>query len=155
DLLDERERLLFRRLSIFSGGFELPAAEAVCAGGGLERDDVGPLLFELVEKSLVVPDLSRPGPTRYRLLETVRQYGAARLDRGGERAELAARHAAHYLALAEGAEREQLGDDQPWWLQRLETELGNVRAALGWLRRADVDGWLRLASALAWFWVTH
>jgi non-specific serine/threonine protein kinase len=154
-LLDERERWLFRRVSVFSGGFDLASAEAVCTGDGLEPSDVGGLVFRLVERSLLVPDTGGPGPTRYRLLETVRQYGAARLARSGELPAVAERHAAHHLALAEAAGRAERGADQPGWLRRLESDLGNLRVALGWLRSRDVDRCLHMAGVLSWFWETR
>jgi predicted ATPase/DNA-binding CsgD family transcriptional regulator len=154
-LLDRRERRLFRRLSVFRGGFDLGAVEAVCGGAGIEPDEVGDLVFRLAEKSLLVPDTSRPGPARYRLLETVRQYGARRLARSGDGTWLLERHAAHFLELGVRAEPEERGLDQQRWLERLEADLGNLRAALAWHRAHDVDAWLRLASSLSWFWVTH
>jgi non-specific serine/threonine protein kinase len=154
-LLDEQERRLFRRLSVFGGGFDVAACEAVCAGDGLEADDVGGLVFRLVERSLIQPDLHRRGPARYRLLEPIRQYAIERLVESGEQATAAERHAVHFLALAERAEREERGEDQPGWLERLEAELDNLRAALSWFRAHD-SGWaLGMASALSWFWTTR
>jgi len=154
-LLDAQERRLLRRLSVFAGAFDLETAEGVCAGAGLSPGDVTELVFRLVERSLVQPETARRGPDRYRLLEAVRQYAAERLAESGEQHAVAAHHAACHLALARRAEREERGQDQTGWLERLEADLDNLRAALGWYRGHDVDAWLALASALSWFWVTR
>jgi predicted ATPase/DNA-binding CsgD family transcriptional regulator len=154
-LLDDHERRLFRRISVFRGGFEPEAAEAICAGEGVEVEKVVPLVFQLVEKSLLMPDLNHPGPTRYQVLDTVRAYGAERLAESGELAWLAKRHALHYLALAMRAERFERSPDLTQWLARLEAEHDNLRAALGWCRTNDRHSCLQLAASLTWFWVTH
>src|SRR5262245_412905 len=154
-LLDEQERRLFRRISVFRGGFEPDAAEAICPGEGLEVEEVVQLVFRLVEKSLLVPDLNHPGPTRYQLLDTVRTYSTARLAESGELEWLAQRHALHYLALATHAERFERTPDLTQWLERLEVEHDNLRAALAWCRANDQQSCLQLAASLTWFWVTH
>jgi predicted ATPase/DNA-binding SARP family transcriptional activator len=177
DLLTGPERSLLRRLSVFAGGWTLEAAEAVGAGDGLEAEEVIDLLSSLVEKSLVGYEEGAPRTSespvsepRYRLLETVRQYAHGRLVEAGETASARARHRDWFLALAEQAEPELLRSDQLVWLDRLETEHDNLRAALEWCRTeaagagpapgepsddADPIGWreLRLAGALVWFWV--
>jgi predicted ATPase len=167
-LLSEPERALFRRLSVFAGGFTLEAAEAVCAQVGEgERDfsslipeDVLDLLTSLVEKSLVQYH-ERDGEARYRLLEPVRQYAGGRLIERCEAEGLRNRHLEFYLQLAERAEPELLRHAQIEWLDRLEREHDNLRAALEW-SHAEADsaeparsGWseLRLAGALKWFWI--
>src|SRR5262249_6133248 len=154
-LLDDKERRLFPPTSAFRGGFEADAGEAICAGEGLEVEEVVPLVFRLVEKSLLMPDLNHPGPTRYQLLDTVRTYGAARLAESGELARLAQRHALHYRALAVRAERFERGPDLTQWLERLEVEHDNLRAALAWCRANDPHSCLQLAAWLTWFWVPH
>ncbi|HKA49914.1 MAG TPA: tetratricopeptide repeat protein [Candidatus Dormibacteraeota bacterium] len=154
-LLNEQERRLFRRISVFRGGFESEAAEAICAGEGVEADEVMQLVFRLVEKSLLVTDVSHPGPTRYQLLDTVRVYGADRLAESGELPGIARRHALHYLALALRAERFERSPELTHWLQRLEADHDNLRAALGWCRANDRRSCLQLAASLTWFWVTH
>src|SRR5207253_4456723 len=103
DLLEDPERRLFRRTAVFSGGFEVEAAEEVCGGRGLEPADVRGLVAGLVEKSLVVPDRARPGLARYRLLETVRQFATERLAESAEFEALSQRHAGYYVALAHRA----------------------------------------------------
>src|SRR6202035_1116239 len=115
DLLSEPERLLLRRLSVFAGGWTLEAAEAVCAEEGIERWEVLDLLTALVDKSLVVEE---PGAeTRYRLLETIRQYSRERLLEAGESAAVQRQHRDWCLALAERAEL--FGAEQAEWLERL------------------------------------
>src|SRR5215212_2875798 len=105
ELLSSEERAMLRRLSVFAGGFTLEAAEAVGAGGGIEEGGVLDLLSSLVDKSLVLVT-EQDGETRYRLLETVRQYAAEKLEQAGEADGVRRRHAQYYLALAEEAERE-------------------------------------------------
>ena len=97
ELLGQKERVLFRRLSVFAGGFTLEAAESICAGEELQRDEVLELLSQLVDKSLVVAQ-ERDGAARYRLLETIRQYGWERLEEAGEAAHVREQHAGYYLA---------------------------------------------------------
>ncbi len=226
DLLSARERVLFRRLSVFAGGWTLEAAEAVCAGGaagaaedGLPQDEVLDVLGGLVAKSLVQvevrggqprtaplsgslavlhparsrslfctpspvtryaatrlvastgvgppssldfgggPKLARPGRgPRYRLLETVRQYALQRLEGGADGAAVRRRHAACFLALAEQAEPHLRRAEAGAWLDRLQADHDNIRAALGWGEEAQetgegaVDFPPRLAGALWMFW---
>lgn len=154
-LLDDRERRLFRRLSVFAGGFDAAAAEAICSGPVLGADEVVGHLARLVDKSLVAPDPKVAGPTRYRMLGTVRQYAGERLLESGEADRIHFRHADHFLAVAERAEGFQFSPSQAAWLARLEAEHDNIRAALEWCRNHDGARWLRLATALGWFWVTH
>jgi predicted ATPase/class 3 adenylate cyclase len=130
-LLHEAERETLRRLSVFAGGFELEAAEAVCAAGGVDAFDVLDLVGSLVSKSLVVADRT-PESVRYRTLETIRQYAAQELLRsGGEDEVMAARdrHAGYYLRLAEEASPALAGHGQGDWLRRLDPEWENLRAA--------------------------
>jgi predicted ATPase/DNA-binding CsgD family transcriptional regulator len=153
ELLSRKERSLFRRLSVFAGGFSLEAAESVCTGEDIERDEVLGVLSRLVDKSLVVAR-EEGGETRYRLLETVRQYGREKLDESGEEAEVRRRHAGFFGGFAEEAERELGGPDQARWLTRLETEHDNVRAALSFSpgEGGDAGSAVRLAAALWGFW---
>jgi predicted ATPase/DNA-binding CsgD family transcriptional regulator len=153
ELLDDGERTLLRRLSVFAGGWTLDAAEQVCPGDGIDRYDVLDLLTGLVDKSLVTPDDQGP-PTRYRLLETVRQYATARLADASEVDGLRDRHLAYHLALAQAAEPQLLGAgrDDPV-LHRLATELPNLRAALERAATTDSDAGLRLVDSLTLFWL--
>lgn len=156
DLLPSQERVLLRRLSVFAGGWTLEAAEAACAGEGLETREILDLLTQLVFKSLVLMD-AQEERVRYRLLETVRQYGRDRLDESGETAAALKRHLDWCLQLAERAEPELIGANQTVWLDRLEVEHDNLRAALEWsgVDESCGDAGLRLAGALWWFWHVH
>jgi predicted ATPase len=152
DLLMEPERALLRRLAVFAGGWTLEAAEAVCAGGEMEKSDVIDLLTHLVEKSLVALDA---GGERYRLLEIVRQYARERLDASGEGDEARTRHLAFYLALAEEAMPEARGPKQGAWLARLDLERENLLSAHAWCGRPQGEAQLglRLVFAVAGYWL--
>jgi predicted ATPase/DNA-binding SARP family transcriptional activator len=155
-LLGDAERRLFDRLAVFVGGHAMEAAQAVCAdpGGGGER--VADLVTRLVDKSLVTSEASGRTTRRYRMLETLRAYGLERLDERGETARLRNRHAAYFLALAEPAGAALRGHEQPIWLERLETEHGNLRAALTWsVEHGDAATAVRLAGSLYQLWDLH
>jgi predicted ATPase len=154
DLLHEPEKELFRRLSVFAGGFTLETAEDVGAAGTVEAEDVLVLLGNLVEQSLVVVETSPEGRTRYRMLEPVRQYALERLRESGEADEARRRHVRYYLALAEQAEPHIKGLGQAEWLDRLETENDNLRAAIGWsLETGDAQTATRFGFVLGMYWV--
>lgn len=153
-LLDEQERIVFRRLSVFSGGWTVQSAEQVTAGGGVDRGEILGLLARLVDRSLITADHGE-GSTRFRMLETLRQYAEEQLVAAGEHERLKEAHAAYFTALAEEAEPALRGAQQGHWLHRLRLERDNVRAALTWCRQhasANPDLGLRLAAALSWFW---
>jgi len=153
DLLSEVEQGLFWRLSVFSGGWTLEAAEAVCPRGSIVRGDVLDLLAGLVDKSLVVARAGTGGAVRYRMLEPIRQYAREKLGESGETDEALGRHAAFFLALVEEAEPELSGPGQSAWLDRLEGEHDNLRGALSWLLEHGRNGSaLRLGAALWRFW---
>ena len=155
DLLREPEKLFLQRLSVFAGGWTLAAAEAVCAGEGIEQRDVLDLLTSLADKSLVVPEQG-DAQTRWRLLETVRQYARDRLEDAGGSAAVRVRHREYYLALAEEADPKLRGAEQAEWLRRLEEEHENLRVGLAWsLAEAETGGGLRLCGALQRFWGTR
>ena len=152
ELLSGQERKLFGRLSVFAGGWTLEAAEAVGAGASIEQGEVLDLLSRLVDKSLVVAEVGREGALRYRMLEPIRQYGQERLEANGEADTIRRRHADFFVRLAEEAEPELTGAGQRGWLDRLETELDNLRTALGWsLDGGEPEVGLRLAETLWWF----
>lgn len=165
DLLSETERRLFARLSVFAGGWTLEAAEAVCGGWKDEEpapapnaqsptpSDVLDLLAHLVDKSLVVAERTG-GEVRYRLLEPMRQYAAEKLQAFGDELVLRTRHLAWFRTFATRADDSLRGPGIGVWLDRLETEHDNLRAALDW-RSPDpsgADAALELGGALAWFW---
>ncbi len=147
DLLTEPERILFRRLAVFAGGFTLDAAEAVAA-----LPDVLDLLSSLVDKSLVMLE-TEALEARYRMLETVRQFARERLQEAGEAAELGRRHAQFFLGRAETAEP-FLSNQTEGWQERLVEDLGNLRAAADWFEQDGeaITAALQLAAALHWFW---
>jgi predicted ATPase/DNA-binding SARP family transcriptional activator len=152
-LLPQSERVLFRRLSIFAGGWSLEAAEQVCAGTGIDRRDVVGLLTGLVDRSLVVADHTTGA--RFRMLETLRQYATERLTDAGESYQLATVHTRYFTTAAERAEPQLRGPGQGRWLRWLAEERDNLHAALAWWRRHagdEPDLGLRLVAALGWFW---
>jgi predicted ATPase len=149
-LLDEAERALLRRLAVFSGGWTLEAAEAVSPS--LDALEVLDLLAGLADKSLVdVAEENRA--SRYRLLETVRQYALEELVSEGEEAAARRRHAEYFLDLAQASESGLRGPDQNAWLRRLDVEHDNIRSALAWsIEAGENDLALRLVAAMGWFW---
>jgi predicted ATPase/DNA-binding CsgD family transcriptional regulator len=154
-LLCDAERVLLSRLSVFAGGFALEAAEEVCAADTLPANQVFHLLAELVAKSLVVADTSGE-QTHYRLLETFRHYSAGRLAAAGEAQAVGDRHAAYYTRLADLAEPQLTGARQGVWIERLDAEQANLRAALEWsLTCGQPEQGLRLAGALGLFWLVR
>jgi predicted ATPase/DNA-binding SARP family transcriptional activator/DNA-binding CsgD family transcriptional regulator len=154
DLLSKPERGLFGRLSVFAGGWTLEAAEAVASGESVEENKVLDLLSGLVNKSLVVANTTIEGEVRHRMLEPIRQYAREKLEESGEFEELQRRHATFFLALAEEGEPAFRGPAEGSWLDRLEAEHDNLRAALTWMLAQGGRGLaLRLAAALTWFWV--
>ena len=154
DLLSDPERAVLRRLAPFAGGFGLDAARAVCCGSDVAAQDVLDLLMRLVNKSLVLAEVLAVA-ARFRLLETVQQYAAARLLEAGETLATGARHLGWFLELAERAEPEQRGAHQTLWLDRLEMEHENISAALewSWTHADNAEAGLRLAASLRWFWL--
>jgi predicted ATPase/DNA-binding XRE family transcriptional regulator len=155
-LLDERERSLLRSLGVFAGGCTLAAAEAVCAGKGEVLEGLG----SLVDKSLVQAlDADTPGgetERRFSMLETIREFALDRLLETADAAITQQRHAAHYLALAEGAEPQLVGPAQAAGLARLEREHPNLVSALGWCASTGrIPASVRLVRALSWFWTVR
>ena len=156
DLLSEPEKVLFRRLSVFAGGWTLEASEEVGVGKGVEEGEVLDLLSELVEKSLVVAESAEGRRARYRMLEPIRQYALEKLKEGGEGAEVRRQHATFFVALAEDAEPRLRTPEDVEWLERLEGEHDNLRGALSWaLERGEAELGLRLGGALGTFWHAH
>lgn len=150
DLLDDAERTVLRRLSVFNGGATPQSAERV--GGPDGGADVIDVIAALIDKSLVLAEGDRE--VRYRLLETVRAYAAERLAEAGERDRIRSAHAAYFLDLAELAEPELRRHDQLRWAERLNDERDNCNAALRHaIDTRDVVTAVRLVGALAWFWI--
>jgi len=153
-LLTETERILFRRLAVFFGGFDLDAAQTVAGSGAVERYQVIDQLSLLVDKSLVVAD-NRGGTTRYRLLETVRQYALEKLGESGEADSVRSRHRDHYTAIAALLDA-PAGSDYEQRIEQADTEIDNLRAAFSWSREnSDVELALALASSLQPLWLAR
>lgn len=154
DLLPANERLLLLRLSVFAGGWTLEAMEHVCAGDEIESADALDLLTQLVNKSLVlVIEHSPSGETRYRLLETIRQYAREKQVEAGDLEILRQRHLAYFVKLVEQAEPELYRSNQVHWSNRLEEEIDNLRIALEWALGEQVESGLRI-TVLPWrFWL--
>jgi predicted ATPase/DNA-binding CsgD family transcriptional regulator len=151
ELLGPPERILLRRLGVFAGGFTLEVAEEVCAGDGIEREQVLPLLRGLVDQSLVLAD-ERASAMRYRLLETVRQYALDRLAAAQEEDQLRTHHRDHFLALAEEAGPQLETPGQRQALDRLDPEAANLAAALDYALRTEPPLALRFCAALYPWW---
>ncbi len=154
DLLDEGERTLFARLAVFSGGRTLEAIEAVCDAEGDMPVDALDGVASLLDKSLLGREKTTEEEPRFVMLETIHEYAAEKLKESREYEELRALHAAYFLAFAEEAAPEIEGPDQVSWMERVETEHDNLRAAHSWsLEAGDAESALRIGGALWWFWV--
>ena len=151
ELLDEPQRTLLRRLSVFTGGFTLEAAEQVCPGDGFERRQILNGLASLVEHSLVQAEERAPA-VRFRLLETVREYALERLEEAGELETLRDRHRDTYLDLAEHVEPELLTVRESEYLDLLDAEAANTQAAIEWAADTEPEKALRLCVALTLWW---
>lgn len=153
DLLSAKERVLWRRLAVFAGGVSLEAVEAICPGDPIDPGELIDLIASLVDKSILQTD--RLGPeTRYRLLETIRQYGVERLSASGEESAVRGRHRDWYMGWIERTDSALAeATDEVQWLGRIEREHDNLRAALQWSRwEENQTAALRTAGALARFW---
>jgi predicted ATPase/class 3 adenylate cyclase len=153
-LLADPERILFRQLSVFSGGWTLEAAEHVSAGERLKLPDVLDLMMRLVDKSLVVVE-ERQGAARYRFLDTIRQFAQESLQASGEdfAARVRNRHLDYFLSFVEAHDETLRGAEQAGSLESLDAEVDNLRAALGWSSRSkNMEAELRLASGLWRYW---
>jgi predicted ATPase/DNA-binding CsgD family transcriptional regulator len=148
-LLDAQEQALFRRLAVFSGGCTFEAAEVIC-------DASWEGIASLIEKSLLRQETPPDGELRVRMLETIRDYALSQLAASGEAEALQQRHAAYFVDLAERAEPELTGPRQAVWLERLDRERDNFRAAASWAAgRGEIETMLRLGAALIRYWRTR
>jgi predicted ATPase/class 3 adenylate cyclase len=156
DMLTDSEKILLSRLALFRGGFDMAAAEAVCGAEPLSPDDVLDLLTSLIEKSLVM-QVEHPGSTRYKLLETIREYACEKLTQSHEFSDLQVAHCHYYFELAKKARDGLRGPEQGAWLSCFEDEQDNLRAAMALAQSNDgtVDPILavKLAVAQQNFWV--
>jgi predicted ATPase len=154
DLLTEPERILLRRLAVFAGGFTLEAAETVCSQGEFKRTSVLDLLGRLVDKSLVIVETTPwGGGTRFRLLETIRQYALEKLAEMGEARQIRDQHLDFFVELAEQAEAHIFGGESAVWFRRLDQELDNIRAAIEWSTNSGkAVAALQIVGSLVYFW---
>ena len=151
DLLSDAERVLLRRLSIFTGGATLEAVQQVCAGEDVAADHVPDLLAALVDKSLLA--VSGDETPHYRMLETIKAYSLDRLDEAGEREALRRTHATYFVELVESAEPHMRRAEQLVWLRRLKADHDNITAALrGSIAAGDAQAAVRLVAAAGWYW---
>ena len=156
DLLGEEEKIFFRRLAIFAGGFTLDAAEALLRNKDEQYVDVLDRIEALLDNSLLQQRDQADGEPRFTMLETIREYGLEQLDVSGEASLIGRQHAHYFLALAERAELELSGSNQETWLAQLETEHDNLRVALHWTKESkQAEIGLRLAGALWRFWLVR
>ena len=159
DLLSDPEKTIFRRLSVFAGGFTLEAGEAVSSDNEICSEEVLTLLGRLVDKSLlnVVPDFTNSGlATRYRFLDTILSFGRIKLEEAGETSTIRSRHAAYYVHLIEITVPELSLRNQGFWYRLLQAESDNIRAVIEWCVETDqAESALILAGALLWFWWSH
>ena len=156
DLLSQPERSFFNRISVFAGGFTLEAAEEVASGSDVVKSQVTDLLGQLINKSLItVESLSEGGQidTRYSMLETIRQFAYEKFLETGESEQIHQRHRDYFLAFVEEAEPKLKSEEQLAWLDRLELEHDNLRAASNYAIESDTELGLRLGSALLDFWL--
>jgi non-specific serine/threonine protein kinase len=151
-LLYDAEQTVLRRLSIFAGGFTLEAVRQVCEGDGIGPRQIAGVISQLVTKSLVVVNQDSGRERRYRLLETIRQYARERLIESGEEENIHTQHLQYFLQLSEQAESGLRGPEQVEWMSRLHDERENIRAALEWADKMDVQAGLYLASRLDVLW---
>jgi len=155
NLLDEAEKVLFTQLAAFTGGWTLKAAEAVSGGEGNTSGDVLDLLTRLTDKSLIEVH-AQAEASRYRMLETIRQFALEKLNESGKLPDTHIKHLNFFIQLAESAETPLIGPDQVQWLNNLEREHDNFRTALEWSVKAGKhEDALRMAGALGLFWLKH
>jgi predicted ATPase len=162
DLLAESEQALFRRLAVFAGGFTLEAVQAICVWDAASTapsseagaDAVLDQLAQLLDKSLVQPQQGEGGEPRFTMLETIHEYTQERLVASGEAATVQERHANYFLRLAEESYPQMYGPGRDVWMERLDREEANLRAALAWSKadKEAVQTGLRLVGALGFYW---
>jgi predicted ATPase/DNA-binding SARP family transcriptional activator len=150
DLLDDAERAVWRRFSVFTGGATLEAAEQVCSGSGIRADQVLDLLTALADKSLLI---TQDDPPRYRMLEIIKAYGRERLAEAGEQDEVRRAHAQYFRQLADRSQEHLRGGRQLEWVRRLSDDQDNLHAAIrGAIAAGDADTAVALVGSLGWYW---
>ncbi|HET9910023.1 MAG TPA: tetratricopeptide repeat protein [Anaerolineales bacterium] len=161
DLLTDPDKMLFRRLAVFAGGFTLEAAESIGSDNSMPHSDVLDVLGRLVDKSLVVVDAAADsGQTRYRFLETIREYALEKLRSAGEETAIRDQHLEYFRRLAEETEPHLYASEQAVWFARTDAEIDNLRAALDWSvvedpgvkNDARIRNGFQLVGVLTWYW---
>jgi predicted ATPase len=152
NLLSDSERLLFTRLSVFAGGFDIIDAEEVCCDDKLPREIILDTLSKLVDRSLVYTMKSADQSMRYNCLETLRQFSQRLIKNSSEEVAWNKRHLQHYQALAEEAYQQQY-EEQLKWSVKLDAEEDNLMSALDWARTNEIEGFQTLTSMLSWYWL--
>jgi predicted ATPase/AraC-like DNA-binding protein len=151
NLLTEEEKALFRRLSVFTGGFDATAAEEVCADEFLPKESIFDLLTRLIDTCMVQTFYTENRKMRYNLLETLNQYGMDLLSENKEKDEICRKHLEYFTRIVDLSFKERMSS-QSKWMDILEIEHDNMLAALRWSNQYYTDGFNRLASTLSWFW---
>jgi len=151
DLLPEKEKILWSRLSVFTDGWTLESAEEICSDDKISNPEIFDLLITLVEKSIILYDEVKE---RYRILETIKQYGEVKLKQLNETDEILSRHLHYFMELSETAESKLDGSETLKWLEKLESEHGNLQSAIAWsVKSGNREEGQRLAGALGNFWI--
>ena len=154
NLLTADEKALFRRLSVFAGGFDLEAVEEVCSNKSLCKENILDLLCRLVDTCMIQATYSTTGHMRYRMLEILKQYAGRLVMENNEADEISERHLEYYTRMAEEAFQERLKSQQAW-IDKLDQEHDNLISALKWSDINSPDTFVRLSGALGWFWRFH
>ncbi|MBK8551580.1 MAG: tetratricopeptide repeat protein [Ignavibacteria bacterium] len=150
DLLTEEEKILWRRLSVFSGGWTMEAAEEVCSDQNFKKEGMLELLNQLTSKSIIIYERENE---RYRILETLKQYGKDKLKEAKETEEILSKHLNYFMGLAEAAEQKLYGKDAQVWIEKLESDHVNLQSGIDWsLSGGDREKGIRLAESLWYFW---
>ena len=150
DLLSDQEKILWSRLSVFIDGWTLESAEEICSDDNVNKEEILDLLSLLVEKSIIIFDSEKE---RYRILESIRQYGEEKLKEVNEINKILSKHLYYFMELSESAEPKLKGKEAQEWLEKLETEHGNLQTAIEWsLKNGDIEEGSRLAGAMRNFW---
>ncbi len=155
-LLTTKEQVMLQRLSIFAGGASLDAAEAICIGGEIKSEEVLDAISHLVDKSLVMANRLERGETRYRLLETIREYALEKLAESQDKINVQNKHLGYFVRFAEEGDRKIKGAEQMVWFEKLEDEYNNLNGALRWaLESKNSEAGLKLSNSLVYFWFVH
>jgi len=154
NLLTEEEKRLFNQLSVFTGDFNIEAVEEICTDDELKKENILPLLCQLVDKSLVIAEDQEDESVRYRCLVSLQQYSLQKLKESGEEEKYRKVHLLYYLQMAEQAYEEQF-ESELTWMNKLESEHDNLVAGLNWSFTQSIEEFILLAGYLAWFWRNH